>query len=78
MKLKDQLAPVGEDWQINIAIEEIKEKRRENNDKRRFQIAISVMAGIAAGASAPMGSIWGISRPCRGSGQRRVRSLAPS
>ncbi len=51
MKIKDQLAPVGEDWQINIAIEEIKEKRRENNDKRRFQIAVSVMSGIAAGAT---------------------------
>ena len=50
MKIKDQFAPVGDEWQINIAIEEIKEKRRENNDKRRFQIAVSVMSGIAVGA----------------------------
>ncbi len=51
MKIKDQLAPVGEDWPLSVAIEEIRERRRENNDRRRFQIAVSVMAGIAAGAA---------------------------
>lgn len=51
MTIKDQLAPVGEEWQINIAIEEIKERRRENNDVRRYRIAYSVVSGIAAGAT---------------------------
>ena len=50
MSIKDKLSPEGEDWEITNYIEVIKDKRRENNDVRRFRIAFFVLSGIAAGA----------------------------
>ena len=51
MTLKDKLSPVGEAWNLEATVEVIREKRYDKNDKRRFLIAVSVLAGIAIGAS---------------------------
>ena len=44
--------PVGEDWEFKFSIEDLKERGRESRERRRYQIAIAVLAGIALGALA--------------------------
>ena len=47
MKLKDQLAPVGESWEITH-VEIIREHRLSKNDERRYFIARAVLLGVGA------------------------------
>ncbi len=51
MSIRDKLAPVGDAWNLEATVGVIREKRHERNDKRRFLIAVSVLAGIAIGAA---------------------------
>ena len=44
-----ELAAVGLDWDFEVNIEVLKEKRRADNDARRFKIAIAVLCGIGLG-----------------------------
>jgi len=49
MTAKDRLAKVGREWNLEVNIEVLKEKRRADNDARRFKIAAAVLVGIALG-----------------------------
>lgn len=46
MTVKDQLAPVGESWDITH-VEIIREQRLSRNDERRYKIALTVLVGVA-------------------------------
>ena len=49
MTIKDRLAKAGREWNLEVSIEVLKEKRRADNDARRFKIAVAVMCGIGLG-----------------------------
>lgn len=49
MTAKDRLAKVGREWNLEVSIEVLKEKRRADNDARRFKIAAAVVGGIGLG-----------------------------
>jgi hypothetical protein len=50
MRDERETTHVGDEWEFKFYIEDLKEKSRENQEKRRFLMAMLVMAGIALGA----------------------------
>jgi len=49
MAIKGKLSRVGNDWDFDVDVEILKEKRRHSNDARRFTIAMGVLGSIGLG-----------------------------